>query len=162
MRCVNACPLWEHAKSALLKVIFKRSRLHASSVGITTLADLESRNRRLIAEALGQGLDGGRVGVLEGVELSIMAKEHFNKCLDVPGAPRGRPLPEDAVEGTWVWGGVPEKLDEVHVFYSRQMRPCLQDGLKNEEGSVLVGGLGDTSDARHRGEVEAFGGHRGW
>jgi hypothetical protein len=42
------------------------------------------------------------------------------------------------------------------------MRPCLQDGLKNEEGSVLVGGLGDTGDARHRGEVEAFGGHDGW
>jgi hypothetical protein len=29
-------------------------------------------------------------------------------------------------------------------------------------GSVLVGGLGDTGDARHRGEVEAFGGHDGW
>ena len=67
------------------------------------------------------------------------------------------PLSEDIVEGTWVRGGVPEKLDEVHPFSSRQMRPCLQDGLKNEEGSVLVGGLGDTSDAQHRGEVEAFG-----
>jgi hypothetical protein len=29
-------------------------------------------------------------------------------------------------------------------------------------GSVLVGGLGDTGDARHRGKVEAFGGHDGW
>ena len=79
MRCVNACPLWEHAKSALLKVIFKRSRLHASSVGITTLTDLESRNRRLIAEALGQGLDGGRVGVLDGVKLPKMAEKRINK-----------------------------------------------------------------------------------
>ena len=42
------------------------------------------------------------------------------------------------------------------------MRPCLQDGLKNEEGSVLVGGLDDTSNARQRGVVEAFGGHDGW
>jgi hypothetical protein len=39
------------------------------------------------------------------------------------------------------------------------MRPCLQDGPKNEEGSVLVGGMGDTGVAWHRGEVEAFGGH---
>jgi hypothetical protein len=29
-------------------------------------------------------------------------------------------------------------------------------------GSVLVGGLGDTGNARHRGKVEAFGGHDGW
>ena len=29
-------------------------------------------------------------------------------------------------------------------------------------GSVLVGGLDDTGDARHRGKVEAFGGHDGW
>ena len=85
-----------------------------------------------------------------------------NKALDVPGAPRGCPLPEDTVEGTWVWGGVPEKLDEGRPFSSRQMRPCLQDGTKNEEGSVLVGGLGDTGDARNRGKVEAFGGHDGW
>ena len=162
MRWVNACPLWEHAKRTLLIVIFKRSRLHATSVGITTLAVLESRNRRLVAEALGQGLDGGREGVLEGVKLPIMAEEHFNKCLDVPGAPRGRPLPEDMVEGTWVWGGVPEKLDKICPFSRRQMRPCLQDGLKNEESSVLIGGLDDTGGARHRGEVEAFGGHRGW
>jgi hypothetical protein len=42
------------------------------------------------------------------------------------------------------------------------MRPCLQDGLKNEEGSVLVGRLDDTSNAWHRGVVEAFGGHDGW
>ena len=132
------------------------------SVDITTLAVLKSCNHCLIAEALGQGLDGGRVGVLEGVELPIMAKEHFNKCLDVPRAPRLGPLPEDMVEGTWVWGGVPEKLHKIRPFSRRQMRPCLQDGLKNEESSVLVGGLDDTSDARHRGEAEAFGGHRGW
>ena len=75
---------------------------------------------------------------------------------------RGRPLSEDTVEGTWVWGGVPEKLDKGHPFASRQMRPCLQDGLKNEEGSVLIGGLDDAGDARHRGKVEAFGGHDGW
>jgi hypothetical protein len=61
-------------------------------------------------------------------------------------------------EGTWVWGGFPEKLDEGRPFASRQMRPCPQDGLKDEEGSVLVGGLGDTGDAWHRGKVEAFGG----
>ena len=42
------------------------------------------------------------------------------------------------------------------------MRPCLQDGLKNEEGSVLVGGRDDTIGARHRGKVEVFGGHGGW
>jgi hypothetical protein len=29
-------------------------------------------------------------------------------------------------------------------------------------GSVLVGGLGDTGDARHRGKDEVFGGHDGW
>ena len=76
--------------------------------------------------------------------------------------PRGRPLLVHTVEGTWVWGGVPEKLDEGRPFASRQMRPCLQDGLKNEEGSVLVGGLDDRGNARHRGKVEAFGGHDGW
>jgi hypothetical protein len=42
------------------------------------------------------------------------------------------------------------------------MRPCPQDELKDEEGSVLVGGLGDTGYAWHRGKVEAFGGHDGW
>jgi hypothetical protein len=162
MRCVNSCPFWEHAKRALLIVIFKRARLHTTSVGITTLAVFESRNRSLTAEATSQGLDGGRVGVLDGVELPIMADERINKQLDVPGAPRGRPLPEDTVEGTWVWGGVPEKLDKEMPFDSRQMRPCLQDGLKDEEGSVLVGGQGDTGDAGHRGKVEAFGGHDGW
>jgi hypothetical protein len=155
-RCVDAYPFWEHAKRALLIVVFKRARLHATSVGITTLAVLKSRNRRLAAEAPGQGLDGGRVGVLDGVKLPIIAEEHINKQLDVPGAPRGRPLPEDTVQGTWVWGGFPEKLDEGRPFASRQMRPCPQDGLKDEEGSVLVGGLGDTGDARHRGKVEAF------
>jgi hypothetical protein len=162
MRCVDACPFWEHAKRALLIVVFKRAHLHAASVGITTLAVLKSCNRRLAAEAPGQGLDGGRVGVLDGVKFPIMAEERIDKRLDVPGAPRGRPLPEGTVEGTWVWGGVPEKLDEGRPFASRQMRPCLQDGLKNEEGSVLVGGLGDTGDARHRRKVEAFGGHDGW
>ena len=115
------------------------------------LAVLERRNHHLVAEALGQGLDGGRVGVLEGVKLPIMAEEHFNKCLDVPGAPRGHPLPEDMVEGTWVRGVVPEKLDKVCPFSSRQMGPCLQDGLKKKEGSILVGELNDTSDTRHRG-----------
>ena len=142
MRCIDACPFWEHAKRALLIVVFKRERLHATSVGITTLADLKSRNRRFAAEAPSQGLDGGWVGVLNGVELPIMAEECFNKQLDVPGTPSCRPLPEDTVEGTWVWGGVPEKLDKGMPFDSRQMRPCLQDGLKDEEGSVLVGGLG--------------------
>jgi len=162
MGCVNACPFWEHAKRTLLIVIFKRARLKATSVGIMTLAVLESRDRRLAAEAPGQDLDGGRVGVLDGVELPIMAEERINKRLDVPGAPRGHPLPEDTVEGTWVWGGVPEKLDEGRPYASRQMCPRLQDRLKDEEGSVLVGGLDDTGDARHRGEVEAFGGHDGW
>jgi hypothetical protein len=166
MRCVDACPFWEHAKRALLIVVFNRARLHATSVGITTLAVLKlkikSRNRRLAAEAPGQGLDGGRVGVLDGVKLPIMTEERINKQSDVPGAPSGRPLPEDTVEGTWVWGGVPEKLDKGMPFDRRQMCPCLQDGLKDEEGSVLVGGLGDTGDARHRGKVEAFGGHDGW
>jgi hypothetical protein len=47
-------------------------------------------------------LDGGRVGVLEGVKLPIMAKERFNKQPVVPGMPRGCPLPVDTVEGTWV------------------------------------------------------------
>ena len=61
-----------------------------------------------------------------------------------------------------MWGGLPEKLDKVHPFSIRQMRPCLQDGLKNEEGSVLVGGRDDTIGARHRGKVEVFGGHGGW
>jgi L-fucose mutarotase/ribose pyranase (RbsD/FucU family) len=51
MRCIDACSFWEHAKRALLIVVFKKARLHATSVGITTLADLESRNRRLAAEA---------------------------------------------------------------------------------------------------------------
>ena len=88
----------------------ERVRLHATSVGITTLAVLESCNRRLAAEAPGQGLDGGRVGVQDGVKLPIMAEERFYKQLDDPGVPRGCPLPEDRVEGTWVWGGVPEKL----------------------------------------------------
>ncbi len=126
------------------------------------LAILESHHHRLAAEAPGQGLDGGRVGVLEGVELPIMAEERFNKRLDVPGMPRLGLLPVDMVEGTWVWGGVPEKLDEGCPFASRQMRPCLQDGLKNEEGSVLIGRLDDTGGARHRGKVEVFGGHGGW
>ena len=107
---VDAYPFWEHAKHALLIVVFKRARLHATSVGITMLAVLKSRNRRLAAEAPGQGLDGGRVGVQDGVKLPIMAEERFYKQLDDPGVPRGCPLPEDRVEGTWVWGGVPEKL----------------------------------------------------
>jgi len=162
MRCIDACPFWEHAKRTLLIVVFKRARLHATSVGITTLADLESRNRRLAAEAPSQGLDGGWVGVLDSVELPIMAEKRFNKQLDVPGMPSYRPLPEDKVEGTWVGGGVPETLGEGRPFASRQMRPCLQDGLKDELGSVLIGGLDDTSDAWHRGKVEAFGGHDGW
>ena len=42
------------------------------------------------------------------------------------------------------------------------MCPRLQDRLKNEEGSVLIGGLDDTGDTWHRGEVEAFRGHDGW
>ena len=81
-----------------------------------------------------------------------MAEERINKRLDVPGLPRER---------TCVLGGVPEKLGKGMPFDSRQMRPCLQGGLKDEEGSVLVGGLGDTGDARHRGKVEASGGHDG-
>jgi hypothetical protein len=108
---VYACPFWEHAKRALLIVAFKRARLHATSVGITTLGVLKSHNRRLAAEAPGQGLDDGREG-LDGVKFPIMVEERINKRLDVPGAPRGHPLPEDTVDGTWVWGGVPEKLDE--------------------------------------------------
>jgi hypothetical protein len=76
--------------------------------------------------------------------------------------PRGCQLPEDMVEGTWVWGGVPEKLDKGRPFASRQMHPCLQDGLKNEECNVLIDGLGDTGNTWHRGKVEAFGGHDGW
>jgi hypothetical protein len=108
------------------------------------------------------GLAPYHVGDLDSVELSIMMKERSNKRPDVHGTPRGRPHPVDMVEGTWVWGGVPEKLDEGHPFASRQMRPCLQDGLKNEEGSVLVGGLDDTGNARYRGKVEVFGGHDGW
>jgi hypothetical protein len=72
------------------------------SVGITKLPVLESCHRRLPAEAPGQGLDGERVGVLEGVELPIMAKERFNKQSVVPGMPSGRPLPVDTVEGTSV------------------------------------------------------------
>jgi hypothetical protein len=131
-RCVDAYPFWEHTKRALLIVVFKRARLHATSVGITTLADLESRNCRLAAEAPSQGLDGGRVGVLDGVELPIMAEKRFNKQLDVPGTPGCRPLTKDTVEGTWVGGGVPEKLGKGRPFASRQMRPCLQDGLKDE------------------------------
>jgi hypothetical protein len=100
MRCVDSYPFWEHAKRALLIVVFKRARLHATSVGITTLAVLKSCNRRLAAEAPGQGLDCGRVGVLDGVKLPIMAEDRINKQPDVPGVPRGRPLPEDRVEGT--------------------------------------------------------------
>jgi hypothetical protein len=42
------------------------------------------------------------------------------------------------------------------------MRPCLQDGLKNEEGSALVGGLNDTGSTMHRGKAEAFDNHDGW
>ena len=59
------------------------------------------------------------------------------------------------------WGGVPEKLSKGMPFDSRQMRLCLQGGLKDEEGSVLVGGLGNTGNAWHRGKVEAFKGHDG-
>ena len=81
-----------------------------------------------------------------------MAEERINKRLDVPGLPRER---------TCVLGGVPEKLGKGMPFDSRQMRPCLQGGLKDEEGSFLVGWLGDTGDARHRGKVEASGGHDG-
>ena len=117
---------WEHAKRTLLIVIFKRACLHAMSVGVTMLAVQESHNSRLIAEALGKGLDGGRVGVLEGVKLPIMAEEHFNKCIDVPRTPRLGPLPVDMVEGTWVWGGLPVKLDEVRPFSSRQMHPVFR------------------------------------
>jgi len=38
------------------------------------------------------------------------------------------------------------------------------DGLSSPQaqGSVLIGGLDDTSDAWHRGKVEVFGGHDGW
>jgi hypothetical protein len=78
MRCINACPFGEHAKCALLIVVFKGVCLHATSVGITTLRVLESRNHRLAAEAPGQGL-GGRVGVLDGVQLPKMAEERINK-----------------------------------------------------------------------------------
>ena len=102
MRCIDACPFWKHAKHALLIVIFKRAHLHASSVGITTLVDLESHNRCLTAEALSRGLDGGWVGVLDGVKLPIMVEKQFNKQLKVPGMPSCRPLPEDTVELTWI------------------------------------------------------------
>ena len=90
-----------------------------------------------------------------------MVEERINKRFDIPGAPSGRPLPEDMVEGTLVWGRFPEKIDEGRPFPRRQMCPCLQDALKNEEGGVLVGRLDDTGGTRHRGEVEAFGGHDG-
>jgi len=84
MRCINACPFWEHAKRALLIVVFKRARLHTTGVGITTLAVLESCNYCLAAKAPGQGLDGGRVvGVLDGVELPIFAEERINKQLEM-------------------------------------------------------------------------------
>jgi hypothetical protein len=107
-------------------------------------------HRCLVAEAPGQGLDGGRVGVLEGVKLPIMAEERLDSCLlDVPVMPRLGTLPVDMVEGTWVWGGDPEKLDEGCPFASRQMCPCLQDGLKNEEGGVFFGRLDDMGGARH-------------
>ena len=46
-------------------------------------------------------------------------------------------------------------------FDSRQTRFCLQGGLKDEEGGVLVGGLGNTGNAWHGGKVEAFRGHDG-
>ena len=60
------------------------------------------------------------------------------------------------------WGGVPEKLIKGMPFDSRQMRFCpLQGGLKDEEGSFLVGGLGNRGNAWHRGKVEAFKGHDG-
>ncbi len=113
MRCVDACPFWEHAKRALLIAVSKRARLHAMSVGITTLAVLESHHRRLAAEVPGQGLDGGRVGVLKGVQLPIMAEECFDKRLDVPGMPRLGPLPVDMVEGTWVGGESQRSLTRV-------------------------------------------------
>ncbi len=92
MRCVDAYPFWEHAKHTLLIVIFKRACLHATSVGITTLVVLESCHCSLAAKAPGQGLDGGKVGVLEGVQLPIMAEERFDNRLDVPGTPRLVPL----------------------------------------------------------------------
>ena len=100
MRCIDTCTFWEHAKHAILIFIFKRARLHATSVSIMTLADLESCNRHLAADVPSQGLDGGWVGVLDGVELPIMAEKRFNKQLDVPGMPSCRPLPEDTVKGT--------------------------------------------------------------
>ena len=126
------------------------------------LAVLKSCHRCLAAEASGQGLDGGRVGVLEGVKLPIMVEECFDKHPDVPRTPRGRPLPVDMVEGTWVWGGVPEKLEKGHPFARKQMCPCLQYGLENEEGGVLIGKLDDTGGTWHRGKVEVFGSHGGW
>ena len=109
MWCVNACPLWEHAKRTLLIDVFKRAHLHGTSVGVTTLAVLKSCHRCLAAEALGQGLDDERVGVLVGVKLPIMGEEHFNKQLDVPRTPRLGPLPVDMVEENLGLGGTPRE-----------------------------------------------------
>ena len=69
---------------------------------------------RIISLLMGRnvGLDGGRVGVLDGVKLPIMAEEQINKLLDVPGSPRER---------TCVLGRVPEKLGKGMPFDSRQM-----------------------------------------
>ncbi len=79
------------------------------SVGVTMLAVLKSCHCCLLAaEAPNQGLDGGRVRVLEGVEITIMVDECVNNQPDVPGTPRHRPLPVDMVKGTLIWGCYPD------------------------------------------------------
>jgi hypothetical protein len=89
-------------------VVLKRARGHTTGVNITTLVVLESCHHCLTAEAPYQGLDGGRVRILEGVKITIMVEERVNNQPHVPGTPRLRPPPVDMVEGTLSWGCFPE------------------------------------------------------
>jgi hypothetical protein len=69
---------------------------------------LESCHSPLAAEAPGQGLGGGRVRVLEEVEITIVAEECINNQPDVFGMPCLTLLPVDMVEGTLIWECFPE------------------------------------------------------
>jgi hypothetical protein len=108
LRCVDASSLREHPKCALLIIVLKRVLRHTTSVGIMLLAVLESCHSCRAAEAPGQGLDGGRVRVLEGVKITIVVEECINNQPDVPQMPCLTPLTVDTIEGTLIRGCFPE------------------------------------------------------
>ena len=93
--------------------------------------------------------------MLKVVVIAIMAKERIDDHPDIPRASRLGPLPVDIVEGSLIWGGIPEKADKCSPFARWHMHPSLLDGLQDEEGSILIGRQDDPGSAGHRGKTHA-------